>query len=209
MGQAVFARNDIFPASKLATHTSAAAAEWSTAALAGRLAELSAAGSAATLTLAFALVLDAQQRGEPAVWITTTGSSFFPPDAADGGVDLDALVVVRVATSPQMFRAADHLARSGGFGLLVLDLGDHAHMPAPAQTRLAGLAVRHGLLLLCLTRKDAEVPSLGSLISLRATAAREAWGDGRFTCTLRVLKDKCRGPGWSHTELCRGPDGLR
>jgi len=140
LGQAVFSRNDILSASRLATSTPAVAAEWSTAALAGRLAELSAAGAAATLTLAFALVLDAQQRGEPAVWITTTGSSFFPPDAAAGGVDLDALVVVRVATAPQMFRAADRLARSGGFGLLVLDLGDRAHMPAPAQTRLAGLA---------------------------------------------------------------------
>ncbi|HSH70547.1 MAG TPA: hypothetical protein VK997_11560 [Deferrisomatales bacterium] len=209
MGQAVFSRNDILSASRLATSTPAVAAEWSTAALAGRLAELSAAGAAATLTLAFALVLDAQQRGEPAAWITTTGSSFFPPDAAAGGVDLDALVVVRVATAPQMFRAADRLARSGGFGLLVLDLGDRAHMPAPAQTRLAGLAAHHGLLLLCLTRKDDAAPSLGSLISLRAAAAREDRGDGRFACTAQVLKDKRRGPGWSHTELCRGPDGLR
>ncbi|MDF1555310.1 MAG: hypothetical protein P1P84_19725 [Deferrisomatales bacterium] len=209
MGQAVFSRNDILPASRLATSTPAVAAEWSTAALAGRLAELSAAGAAATLTLAFSLVLDAQQRGEPAVWITTTGSSFFPPDAAAGGVDLDALVVVRVATAPQMFRVADRLARSGGFGLLVLDLGDRAHMPAPAQTRLAALAAHHGLLLLCLTRKDDAAPSLGSLISLRAAAVREDRGDGRFACTAQVLKDKRRGPGWSHTELCRGPDGLR
>ena len=208
MGQAVSSRNDIFPASRLATNTPAGDAEWSVAALAGRLAELSAAGPAATLTLAFSLVLDAQQRGEPVAWITTTASSFFPPDAADGGVDLDALVVVRVAMGMQIFRAADHLARSGGFGLLVLDL-ETAPMSAPAQARLAGLATRHGLSLLCLTRKDRGAPSLGALTSLRAAAVRESRGNGRFVCTAQVLKDKRGGPGWSHMELCRGPDGLR
>jgi recombination protein RecA len=208
LGQAVFSRSDILPASRLATSTPAGAPEWSTSALAGRLAELSADGAAATLTLALGLVLDAQQRGEPVVWITTTGASFFPPDAADGGVDLAALVVVRVASPPQIFRVADHLARSGGFGLLVLDLGV-TPMPAPAQTRLAGLAAHHGLLLLCLTRKDGEAPSLGSQVSLRAAAVREHRGNGTFACRAQVLKDKRHRPGWSHTELCRGPDGLR
>lgn len=209
MALAVFARNDILPASQLATNTLAAAPEWSLASLAGRLVELSAGGAAASLTLAFALVLDAQQQGEPAAWLTTTETCFFPPDVSDGGVDLDALVVVRVATVSQLFRAADHLARSGGFGLLVLDLDHGAAMSAPVQARLAGLAAHHGVLLLCLTRKDAEAPSLGSLVSLRAVAERQECGAGRFACTVRVLKDKRRGPGWSHRELCRGPDGLR
>lgn len=187
----------------------AAPAQWQCSALAGRLAELSGAGAAASLTLAFALVLDAQRQGEPVAWITRTDSSFFPLDVAEGGVDLDALVVVRVPQGRQVLRAADHLARSGAFGLLVLDLGDRAPMPAAAQTRLAGLADRHETLILCLTRKRDQEPSLGSLVSLRGEAIRERKGDNRFACVVRVLKDKRRGPGWMYTELCRGPDGLR
>ncbi|MHB8767074.1 MAG: recombinase A, partial [Deferrisomatales bacterium] len=177
------------------------------------LVELSAAGASAALTLAFALVLDAQRRGEPAAWIAPGGSAFYPPDAAEGGVDLAALAVVRTADLRQALRAADHLARSGAFGLVVLDLGEAAELPLPAQTRLAGLAARHDAVLLFLTRKGAHRPSLGSLVSLRAEAGRERDpsppGAGGFRCGLRALKDKRRGPGWAHEEPCRGPDGLR
>ena len=40
----------------------------------------------------------------------------------DGGIDLDALPVVRVPDARAAGRAADHLVRSGGFGLVVIDL---------------------------------------------------------------------------------------
>src|SRR5437763_1219444 len=73
----------------------------------GRLVEL----RGAHLTPAIRLVLDAQETGEPVAWIGPRETSFFPPDAAEAGVDLDALVVVHVprAAAP---RAADPLARS-------------------------------------------------------------------------------------------------
>jgi recombination protein RecA len=177
--------------------------------LSGRLAELSGAGASASLTLAFSLVLDAQREGEPVAWITATDSTFFPPDAADGGVDLDALVVVLTSQLQQAFRAADHLARSGAFGLLILDLGRRDRMPMPVQTRLTGLAMRHGTLILCLTEKRGTEPSLGSLFSLRGEATRVRRGPNRFSCRMQTLKDKRQGPGWTYTELCRGPDGLR
>jgi recombination protein RecA len=67
--------------------------------LAGRLVELSGDGASATLTLALGLVLDAQREGEPVAWISADASTFYPPDAAMGGVDLNALVVVRVSAS--------------------------------------------------------------------------------------------------------------
>jgi len=208
MRKTALERPDLFPAWRLRTAAPAEPA-WESAALGGCLAELSGAGAAAILTLAFALVLDAQRQGEPVAWVSQADSTFFPPDAGDGGVDLDALAVVRVPRVPQLFRAADHLARSGAFGLLVLDLGPCAPMPMPVQTRLAGLATRHGTLILCLTEKREKEPSLGSLISLRGEVAREHRGDNRFACAVRALKDKRRGPGWAHTELCRGPHGLR
>ena len=175
---------------------------WRLANLAGRLTELSSREGAAGLTLAFSLVLDAQRAGEPVGWLTAGESAFFPPDAARGGVDLDALVVVRLPAAGQLPRAAEHLARSGAFGLLVLDLGETARV-------------------LFLTRKGRDAASLGSLVSLRAEAQREpvarpepAGEGGRrtgvsaFTCTARVLKDKRGGPGWRHVEVCCGPDGL-
>src|SRR6185369_4959976 len=77
--------------------TPATAPGWDLSELCGRLVELGAPGAAGTLTLALRLVLDAQERGEPAAWLTDRESCFYPPDAADGGVDLDALVMVRIA----------------------------------------------------------------------------------------------------------------
>ena len=194
---------------------------WRLAALAGRLAELSSREGAAGLTLAFSLVLDAQRAGEPVGWLTADDSAFFPPDAARGGVDLDALVVVRLPAADRLPRAAEHLARSGAFGLLVLDLGETARVPVPMQMRLLGLARQHESAVLFLTRKGRDAASLGSLVSLRAEAEREPvarpepvgeggrrTGVSAFTCTVRVLKDKRGGPGWMHVEVCRGPDGL-
>ena len=96
-------------------------AEWGLAALRGRLVELSARGATATLTAAIGIVLEAQTASEPVAWVTTHGS-FYPPDVADSGVDLAALVVVRVPGSRDAAviaaRSAERLLRSGAFGLV-------------------------------------------------------------------------------------------
>ena len=186
-----------------------APASWTSAALGGCLAELSGTGASASLTLAFSLVHQAQRQGEPTAWITRAESTFFPPDAAESGIDLGALPVLRLAGQRQCLRAAEQLARSGAFELLVIDLGRCLDLPLAAQTRLAGQALAHGTLILCLTMKTEEQPSLGSLVSVRAHARRIRRGDGRFTCRVHVLKDKRRGPGWSDEVWCRGPDGVR
>jgi recombination protein RecA len=195
------------------------APSWSRGELAGRLVELSGTGSAARLTAAVGLVLESQRHGEPTAWITVQDSAFFPPDVARSGVDLDALVVVRVAEPGRAARAAERLLRSGAFGLVVIDLAgpgatggrggrDGAVIPIPMQGRLVGLAQRHDAAIVCLTDKGADAPSIGSMISLRAEALRVGDG-GRFGCKVKVLKDKRRGPGWGHAEELRGPDGLR
>ncbi len=180
---------------------------WNLAAIAGRFIEISASASAASLTLAFGLVREAQIRGEPAGWVTSMESFFYPPDAAYGGIDLAALAVVRVLHAVTIPRAGEKLLRSGGFGLIVLDLGI-ADIPMPLQSRLTGLAQRYHTGLVCLTEKESKAFSLGSLVSLRAHAERQRSSDNRFTCRLRVLKDKRRGPAWSHEEFCCGPAGL-
>jgi len=183
-------------------------AEWTLAAFAGRFAEISGDEAGAPLTLVFRLVREAQGRGEPVAWVGRWASTFFPPDVADTGVDLAALPVVRAPDVPAAAAAADLLVRSGAFGLLVLDVGPRAGLPLPVQTRLVGLAKQHGTALICVTEKDGDRPSLGSLVSLRAHTARTRPEPDRFRCEARIIKDKRRGPGWKHTEVCHGPDGL-
>ena len=176
--------------------------------LSGRLTELSGQGNLAALTLACGLVLDAQQEGEPVAWITSRESTFYPPDAAEAGIDLGALAVVRCPDARIVARAADRLARSGAFGLLVLDLGTNGDVPLPLQTRLAGLARTHDIAILLLTEKADDAPSVGSLVSLRGRAERRCASDGRITCGFRALKDKRRGPGWNREAAYHGPPGL-
>jgi recombination protein RecA len=186
--------------------------------LAGRLIELSGEGASAVLTLAVGLVLDAQAAREPVAWVGSDACSFYPPDLAESGVDLEVLVVVRLALSSgarpgsqaqALAVAAERLLRSGAFGLVVIDLGKAAEISQPLQSRLLGLAQHHHTALLCLTEKSEETPSLGSLVSLRAQAVRTWLGRDRFACELRVRKDKRRGPTWSEREVFRGPLGLR
>ena len=188
--------------------TSRAPMEWRLSAFSGRFGELSGDQAGAPLTLVFRLVREAQKQAEPVAWVGRWESTFFPPDVAEAGVDLAALPVVRAPDTLAAARAADLLLRSGAFGLLVLDVGPGASLPLPAQTRLVGLAKQYETALVCLTEKANDRPSLGSLVSLRAHTARTRQERDRFQCEVRVIKDKRRGPGWKHAEVCHGPDGL-
>lgn len=184
-------------------------ARWGLEALRGRLSELSARGATATLTAAVELVLEAQMAGEPAGWISLFESTFYPPDVAEAGVDLAALSVVQVRDATTAARAAERLLRSGAFGLVVMDLGgDELELPAAHQGRLVTLAQTHDAAVVCITDKAAESPSLGSLVSLRAEAMRLRDREHGHEMSLRVLKDKRRGPGWSRLLKLRGPSGF-
>jgi recombination protein RecA len=185
-----------------------AEAGWRLVNFSGRFAEISSSHSSASLTLMFRLVHEAQKQDEPVAWISDRESVFFPPDVAASGVDLEALAVIRAPGLLEAARAADQLMRSGAFGLLVMDIGANPRMPVHAQMRLVGLAKKHATALLCITEKTSQRPSIGSLVSLRAEALRTQKIGNRFECEFRVLKDKRRGPGWTHREVFRGPDGL-
>lgn len=210
-------------------------AVWSFENLRGRLAELSGGPRSAVLTLSFRLVLEAQRLDEPVAWITEPRSTFFPPDVAANGIDLNALVVIRARCPGEenlrrrerrrqieqldnrrknnrntvengsrpgsVWRAADFLVRSGGFGCVVVDLtrsrasNSKTCLPMPIQSRLAGLAKRHRSLLLFLTRESSAsgAASLGPMISLHATAERTTKVGDRYACEVRILKDKKNG----------------
>ena len=181
---------------------------WSLASLAGHLAEVSDSGAAPSLTAAASLILEGQERGEPTAWIGLGRSIFFPPDLAEWGIDLEALPVIRAPGADAAFGAADQLLRSGAFGLVVLDLEDRTRMPLAVQSRLAALAREHHALLLCLTRKRSGAPSLGPRVSLHGEGRISRAAFNRFDWQIRVVKDRRGAPGWSHTESCRGADGL-
>ena len=181
---------------------------WNCGALAGRFTELSSPGAGSTLTMAFGVVAELQAQGEPTAWVLSSRDCFYPPDAAAGGVDLAALAVIFAAGAQATARAADKLLRSGAFGAVILDLGTHLNIPMPLQSRLAALAQEYQSVVLCLTQKDEQAPSLSSLISLRGQALRHSFADGRFQCRIQILKDKRRGPGWVHEEVCRATPGL-
>jgi recombination protein RecA len=180
---------------------------WTLKEVAGRFMEISSWAASAALTIVFGLVREAQEQKEPVGWITSMENFFYPPDAAQIGIDLAALAVIRLSRSEQIPRAGEKLLRSGGFGVVVLDLGG-GDIPMPLQSRLTGLAHHHHTALICLTEKQNATLSIGSLVSLRAHAGRRRAQENGFTCTLNVLKDKCRGPTWTHEVFCSGPAGL-
>ena len=186
-------------------------AGWGLAELSGRIVEISGRGASAQLTAAFGLVLEAQQKGEAAAWVSLHESCFFPPDVAELGVDLDVLAVVRVPDARAAGRAADQLVRSAGFGLVIVDIApclERERIAAPLLTRLMGLAQKHDTAVVILTEKPAHSASLSSLVSVRAEARRKLKAE-RGEIEVCVLKDKRRGPGLSKVEMCRGPAGLR
>jgi len=186
---------------------------WCLETLRGRFIELSNGPASAGLSVITPLLVEAQQHAEPIAWVTAPTSCCYPPDLAAAGVDLNAfpLVVLPKLNAVAAAKAADRLLRSAAFGLIILDLYEIGSFSLATVARLAKLAHQHDSALVCLTYKSADVPSLGSLVSLRATSQRcqsiNAIGSIRFEITVDILKDKRHGAAWQQQELRHGPPG--
>jgi recombination protein RecA len=156
------------------------------------------------------LVIRAQAEDEPVAWIEPEDGSLYPPDLADSGVDLDALVVVRVPSEPyDLARAAELLLRSGAFGLVVLDLTGGAPRGDAWQGRLSALSRQHGCRVVLLSEAEDESASLGAMVGLRVSPARERRAPGHYVVEHRVLKDKLGGGGGAlAADRRRAPWGL-
>lgn len=198
------------PLGRLKKACAADAIEWSYEVAAGRLVEISSTHASASLSWAFRLVKEVQRLHEPVAWIQNPQRTFYPPDVAELGVQLEHLVVVHLATPRAMSKAADQLLRSGGFGLVVVDL-EHVRNPYPLsdamQSRLAMLCKKQQATLLVLTRKAEAQPSMGSLVSLRLHSDRKRHGPMHFDVCIEALKDKRTTPGWLNRVLCVAPAG--
>ncbi|MBA3546348.1 MAG: recombinase A [Nannocystis sp.] len=197
----------------------------------GRLIEISGVGASARHTTAVALVRQAQLEGETTVWVQPAGGPLYPPDLAESGVDLAALVVVHVPEDRGqvgLARAAELLLRSGAYGLCVVDLsGPEAACPAGHvasdmaiktvrpprlkgsawQARLAALARMHHSRVVVLTRAAVDRASLGPMVGLRIDPRRERRASGLFAVRPEVLKHK-GAPLLAAPTLRRGPWGL-
>jgi hypothetical protein len=95
----------------------------------GCLTEVCGPASSGRTTLLLAALAAATRRGECCV-IVDASDALDPQSAAAAGVELERLLWVRCGESSpqkcleQLLRAADLLLESGGFGLIILDLGD-------------------------------------------------------------------------------------
>lgn len=209
---------------------------WTLARLQGNLVEISGAGASGVLSSAISLVVEAQQgsgRYGLVAWVGTTRSLFFPPDAVDAGVELERLILIRLNRPSEQIAAATRLARSGAFGLVILDLvdsvsgipGEEAGFRPPSSarnlrrrrqrtpplSRLSGLARRHSSALVLLTGKPPRAPSLDPRVVQRYDARRRG-----NEVVITVVKDKARSrpdlpalsPGSRFERRCREPAGL-
>jgi recombination protein RecA len=205
----------------------------------GRLIEITRAKAGAQITTAVTCLRAAQAAGQPAAWIQPAGGSLFPPDLAQSGIDLDALLIVNVpmrAGAHGLAKAAELLLRSGGFGMVVLDLCGVALRDTVWQGRLLGLAREHDSWLLLLSdagpagapprnhsrshtrsieptdraaaASSGQARSLGPLVSLCLEPHRQRVRRGVFAIEQRVRKDKSGLLSPLVTECRRGPWGL-
>jgi recombination protein RecA len=180
---------------------------------AGKLLELSGQGNTARTSTAVALLRAAQATGDTAAWIQPEGGPLYPPDLAEAGIDLEALVVIhvpRTAGPHGPCRAAELLLRSGAFGFVAIDLCEGAP-PGPAapwQGRLLGLARQHHARLVLLTHKPDTSDSLGPLVGLRLAPRRRRLAHGRYVLELAPLRNKSGTPLPGDGGLHRAPWGL-
>jgi recombination protein RecA len=155
-------------------------------------------------------MIQAQLDDEPVAWVQREDGSLYPPDLADSGIDLDALVVVRIprrAGAHGLSKAAEMLLRSGAFGLVVVDFTAGAPRGDAWQGRLSAMARKHGSRVILLSDRDDEATSLGAMVALRVTPRRERRAPGRFAVEQRIMKDKLGGRALT-VERRRAPWGL-
>ena len=199
------------PVEEVCTEAALAAA-WQKA-LHCKMVEISGQAGTAWHSCAVDLLVHAQRRGETVAWIQPEGGGLYPPDLAQAGADLQALVVVHVPPATGLYgipRAAELLLRSGGYGVVVLDLLAGVPTRQSAwQSRLLGLCRQHHGCVVVLTQKSDQDASLGPWISWRLQPKRHRQlRDGLFLIEPRILKNKVGVP-WPQPVLRRcGPPGV-
>ena len=168
----------------------------------GQVVEVSGSRSSGKATLAFGVCLRALEKGQAAAWIDV-GGSFWPVAAAEAGLPLERLLVVKVRAPVAALRAAHILLSSAGaVAALVVDLTPGAQVRERELIALQRLAERSATALLFLTARPRTAPSLGASVALRLYAERRAGGSVR----IEVLRNKQGASQRSIVEMLEGPE---
>jgi RecA/RadA recombinase len=121
----------------------------------GRLTEIVGRRSSGRTALALAALGAASRRGE-AVALVDVDGVLDARGAEAAGIDLPRLLWVRAGDATRGLRAVDLIARAGGFGVVVLDLGERAPRAADAAwIRLGRAAERSHLALVVVAPRPA------------------------------------------------------
>lgn len=90
----------------------------------GAITEVFGSASSGRTSLMLSVLAHATTHGEVCVLIDTN-DAFDPLSAAEAGIYLDQLLWIRCAANVEhAFKATDLLLQSGGFGIVILDIGD-------------------------------------------------------------------------------------
>jgi hypothetical protein len=135
----------------------------------GRVTELVGPRSTGRTGLACAIAAGATRAGETIAWVDPE-DALDPEAAAAAGVTLARTLWVRPRSITDALRATDLLLRAGGFGLVVLDLGERERPRAAAAPPPAGAT-----LLLLAPRGQ---PGAFAALRLEVTGRRARWSGG-------------------------------
>lgn len=141
----------------------------------GRLIEVAGTVSSGKTSLVQSLAARTLGDGRGVGWVDPS-KSFYAPSAAQAGISLDALVLVQPPRVWEIFRAGEHLIRSGALALVILDA---VQLPGKGVTsplfRLNRLALHYHTAVVLLTDQPDRVSSLGSAIAMRLRIERRSY----------------------------------
>ncbi len=198
----------IVPASRLVTSAETGrSGAFSFDALRGRLIEIPLDVGTPAFSVVSLLLREAQAQSEPAAWVTSGTSIFYPPDFEVNGVNVTHLPVVWSGSRECALRSTEHLLRSGAFGLVVVDLDGRGEVRTSRLGAINRLAEFERALVVFLTVAGKE-SELGSLISARFIVDIVRKKPNRFVCRIRAVKDRRAPDGWVEERIFRGADGL-
>lgn len=139
----------------------------------GRVTEIAGARSSGKLALALAAAARATVAGQLVAFVDARGE-LYPPSAAALGVELGRLLVIRPnrgAGAVAIARAAEIVARSRAFALIVVDLPAGQRLPDQIATRLRSAAHETGAAVVALASGADAVPH--AAVRLEVAAGEE------------------------------------
>jgi len=143
----------------------------------GKVGELVGPASSGRSAAAAATVAAATARGEVAAWLDAA-DAFDPASAAAAGVDLGRVLWVRPRDAGETVRAAELVLETGGFTVVVLDLGSAANASGHFIKTRAGASPAP-------TQENVGVPLAGARVGARSWPAHRR---GQGALRLRLAR---------------------